>query len=149
MPRNWSGPTTTFSKAYGLAGLRAGYAVGSPQVMDPIRNSAPPFGLSAAAEAAALAAWADVAHTDQIVATVTASREALRKELLDRGLATPESRANFVWLPVGERAAELERLCVAHGVSVRAFAGEGVRVTVGEPAAEAAVVAAVEELLAQ
>ncbi|WP_432565251.1 aminotransferase class I/II-fold pyridoxal phosphate-dependent enzyme [Kineococcus sp. SYSU DK003] len=137
----------TFSKAYGLAGLRAGYAVGSAEVVAPVRNSAPPFGLSAAAEAAALAAWADAAHTAEIVATVTASREAFRGGLAERGLHTPDARGNFVWLPVGERATELERLCVRHGVSVRAFAGEGVRVTVGDPDAEAAVLAAVEDLL--
>ncbi|PRY11534.1 histidinol-phosphate transaminase [Kineococcus rhizosphaerae] len=137
----------TFSKAYGLAGLRAGYAVGDAEVLAPVRNSAPPFGLSGVAEAAALAAWADVDHTAEIVATVTRSRGAFRAHLAERGLETPDARGNFVWLPVSERALELEARCVAHGVSVRAFAGEGVRVTVGDPAAEAAVLTAVEEFL--
>ena len=137
----------TFSKAYGLAGLRAGYAVGSPEVMRTMQAVAPPFGLNRIAEAAAVAAWSDVAHTDLIVRTVTECRTLLRAELARRGIATPDSRANFVWLPVGADAERLEALCVEHGVSVRAFPGEGVRVTVGQPEAEAAVLAAVDEHL--
>lgn len=135
----------TFSKAYGLAGLRAGYAIGSPEVMRAVRATAPPFGLSAVAEAAALAAWSDREHTRHIVDTVTESRETFRRALGERGLYTPDSSANFVWLPVGDRAEALQAACVRHGVSVRAFAGEGVRVTVGCPQAEAAVLAAVDE----
>ncbi|MER6526824.1 hypothetical protein [Streptomyces sp. NPDC001508] len=77
--------------------------------------------------------------------TVTECRETFRRALGDRGLFTPGSRANFVWLPVGDQAEALEAACVRRGVSVRAFAGEGVRVTVGCPEAEAAVLAAVDE----
>ncbi|MFD0481396.1 aminotransferase class I/II-fold pyridoxal phosphate-dependent enzyme [Kineococcus sp. GCM10028916] len=139
----------TFSKAYGLAGLRAGYVVGSEETLRAVRASAPPFGLNAIAEAAALAAWSDEAHTAEIVRSVTASREAFRAGLAGLGLATPDARGNFVWLPVGERAVDLEELCVARGVSVRAFPGEGVRVTVGNLEAEAEVLAAVMEFLAR
>ncbi|MER5689831.1 aminotransferase class I/II-fold pyridoxal phosphate-dependent enzyme [Streptomyces sp. NPDC002205] len=83
----------TLSKAYGLAGLRAGYAVGSPEVIRVVRETAPPFGLSAAAEAAALTAWADLEHTRLIVNAVTACREDLRRVLSARGLPTPDARA--------------------------------------------------------
>jgi histidinol-phosphate aminotransferase len=137
----------TFSKAYGLAGLRAGYAVGSPEVVRTMLAVAPPFGLNAIAEAAAVAAFSDVAHTDLIVKTVTESRTAFRAGLARRGIVTPDSRANFVWLPVGADAARLEGLCVEQGVSVRAFLGEGIRVTVGSPEAEEAVLAAVDVYL--
>ena len=136
----------TFSKAYGLAGLRAGYMIAHPEVADNVRATAPPFGLSLIAEAGARAAWADTAHTDHIVAVVGEGREYLRHAAAERGFTTPVSGANFVWFPVGSRTAELRDACVAHGVSVRAFDGEGVRVTVGRREAEDAVLAAIDTL---
>ncbi|SHR30842.1 aminotransferase class I/II-fold pyridoxal phosphate-dependent enzyme [Mycobacteroides abscessus] len=136
----------TFSKAYGLAGLRAGYMIAHPEVADNVRVTAPPFGLSLLAEAGARAAWADTAHTDHIVNVVRQGREYLRGEAAKRGLPTPVSGANFVWFPVGSRAAELQDACVAQGVSVRAFDDEGVRVTVGNRDAEDAVLAAIDSL---
>lgn len=139
----------TFSKAYGLAGLRVGYAVADSAVAAPLHAAAPPFGLSAVAEAAACAALADATHTDRIVESVLTGRRHLRSGLADRGLETPASGANFVWIPVGPRAAALDAACVAHGVSVRTFAGEGVRVTVGDRDAEDAVLAAADDFIAQ
>ncbi|QTR99653.1 histidinol-phosphate transaminase [Rhodococcus qingshengii] len=136
----------TFSKAYGLAGLRAGYAVTNSAIAADLRSAAPPFGLSAVAEAAACTALTDPAHTDSIVETVTAGRSHLREQLALRGVETVPSGANFVWIPLGKRASALEAACVAQGVSVRMFPGEGVRVTVGERAAEDAVIAAVDAL---
>lgn len=132
----------TFSKAYGLAGLRAGYALGAAAVMDSLRATAPPFGLSAVAEAAAVAALDDEAHLASIVGTVRARRTAFTTALRDRGIHVPDSQANFVFLPVGERAVEVEHLSADAGVAVRAFPGDGVRVTVGHPDAETAVLRA-------
>ena len=136
----------TFSKAYGLAGLRAGYLIASPAIADNIRAASPPFGLSAVAEAGARAALRDTDYTARIIDVVRTGREHLRSGLAELGVATPESGANFVWIPVGERALELEAACVARGVSVRAFAGQGVRVTVGAREAEDAVLVAVADL---
>jgi histidinol-phosphate aminotransferase len=136
----------TFSKAYGLAGLRAGYLIAHRHVADNVRAAAPPFGLSLLAEAGARAAWADIAHTDHVVGVVREGREYLRAEAARRGLATPVSGANFVWFPVGSHTAEFRDACVAHGVSVRAFDGEGVRVTVGDRDAEDAVLAAIDSV---
>lgn len=136
----------TFSKAYGLAGLRAGYMIAHPDIADNVRAAAPPFGLSRLAEAGARAAWADTGHTDHIINVVRDSREYLRTEAAERGLHTPVSGANFVWLPVGAAALELQSACVAQGVSVRAFDGEGVRVTVGDRDAEDAVLAAIDSI---
>jgi histidinol-phosphate aminotransferase len=138
--------TRTFSKAYGLAGLRAGYALGPESLMSAIRAVAPPFGLSAVAEAAALAALGDPEHTTRIVESVKTGREAFRKRLCELGLNVPQSQSNFVFLPVGAQALDLEKACTARGVAVRAFAGDGVRVTVGYPEAEAAVLEAVESV---
>ncbi|ALE07870.1 aminotransferase [Arthrobacter sp. ERGS1:01] len=138
----------TFSKAYGLAGLRAGYLVTHPDVAAHVRAVSPPFGLNAVAEAAAVAALADDAALAANVATVVEGRTALATALADRGLTLPDSGANFLWLPVGDGSASLEMACLAEGVSVRCFAGEGVRVTVGSRDAEAAVLRAVDAWLA-
>ncbi|WP_199255055.1 aminotransferase class I/II-fold pyridoxal phosphate-dependent enzyme [Mycolicibacterium mengxianglii] len=136
----------TFSKAYGLAGLRAGYMIAHPDIADNVRAAAPPFGLSLLAEAGARAAWSDITHTDHIVKVVCDGREYLRREAARRGLKTPVSGANFVWFPVGSRALEFADACVEQGVSVRAFEGEGVRVTVGDRDAEDAVLTAIDSL---
>ncbi|WP_430334347.1 histidinol-phosphate transaminase [Rhodococcus sp. ACT016] len=139
----------TFSKAYGLAGLRVGYAVADSAVAAPLHAAAPPFGLSSVAEAAACAALADSGHTDRIVESVRAGRRHLQSGLAARGIETPPSGGNFVWIPESERATALDAACVAHGVSVRTFAGEGVRVSVGDRDAEDAVLAAVDDLTAR
>lgn len=137
----------TFSKAYGLAGLRAGYMIASAEIADNVRAASPPFGLSSVAEAAAVAAWSDAQHTEGIVGVVREGREFLRTSLADRGIATPVSGSNFVWIPWADALAGLEDACVRQGVSVRCFPGEGVRVTVGERDAELAVLAAVDDLV--
>ncbi len=115
-------------------------------LMVAMRAVAPPFGLSAVAEAAALAALADPEHTTQIVSSVRERREAFQKALRTRGVQIPESESNFVFIPAAEQVRELELACASKGVAVRAFADEGVRVTVGYPEAEAAVLEAVDLL---
>ncbi|MBB6407022.1 histidinol-phosphate transaminase [Arthrobacter sp. AZCC_0090] len=136
----------TFSKAYGLAGARVGYLAAAPEIVGNLRRSAPPFGLSRVAEAGAVAAWAEDEVLRDTVAGVVAGREFLAEELRNRGFRVPESGGNFVWIPV-EQARELEQACVRHGVSVRAFDGEGVRVTIGGREASQAVLAAVDSWL--
>jgi histidinol-phosphate aminotransferase len=132
----------TFSKAYGLAGLRVGYLVTSSSIAENVRATCLPFGVNAIAEAAASAAWADPEHTARIVSAVTNGREHLESALVELGVPVKASGANFVWAPVGRHARALEAECVAHGVSVRAFDDEGVRITVGEREAENAVITA-------
>lgn len=139
----------TFSKAYGLAGLRAGYLIANTEVAHVVHRTSPPFGLSRTASAAATAAWADEAHTRHVVATACADRERLRVALREVGVSTPESASNFVWLPAGPYALRLEELCNDRGVAVRAFDGEGVRITTGDPEASAACVRAVSDLIAE
>jgi histidinol-phosphate aminotransferase len=131
----------TFSKAYGLAGLRVGYAVSSPGVSGALRQVHLPFSVTIAGQAAALASL-DV--EDQLlaqVATVVELREPLRKELRDIGWDVPPAQGNFVWLPT-TGAEALSAVFEEHGVLVRAFPREGVRVTVGLPEDNAKVVAA-------
>lgn len=123
----------TFSKAHGLAGLRAGYLVSSAEVAGAVRSVLPPFPVSSVAVAAALAS---LAHPSVLAARVAATRDErtrLAALLGGRGVVVPDSEANFVWLPLGDRALDFADLCRAHGLLVRPFAGEGVRVTVGDP----------------
>ncbi|MGC4804072.1 histidinol-phosphate transaminase [Micromonospora sp. DT233] len=138
----------TLSKAWGLAGLRIGFLVASPEVAAAVRKVITPFSTSMAAQAGALAALAQADEVQRRCALVVAERErvteALRKVVAD----VPSSHANFVWLPLGQRAMEFARGCEARGVIVRPFAGEGVRVTIGTPAENDAFLAAAEAALA-
>lgn len=134
----------TLSKAWGLAGLRVGYLVAHPEVASAVRKVATPFGTSALAQAAALAALdqADevARRCDLVIAERTRVTEAVRKLVPD----VPESQANFVWLPLGERSAAFGAACESRGVIVRPFAGDGVRVTIGTPSENDAFLAAAE-----
>ncbi|GAA3024799.1 histidinol-phosphate transaminase [Actinokineospora globicatena] len=123
----------TFSKAYGLAGLRVGYLVAPESVTEAVRKVFVPFGVNAIAQVAALAS---LAAEDELLARcrdIVAERGRVRAELLALGYEVPETQANFVWLPLGERTAEFNEHCLNHKVVVRAFAGDGARVTIGTP----------------
>ncbi|GAA3448953.1 histidinol-phosphate transaminase [Dactylosporangium matsuzakiense] len=123
----------TLSKAWGLAGLRIGYLVGSPEVAGAVRKVVTPFSTSLAAQAAALAALDAEAEMRRRVDLVVAERarvvEAVRKVFPD----VPDTQANFFWLPIGEQALDFAAQCERAGVIVRAFQGDGVRVTLGTP----------------
>ncbi|KGM14965.1 histidinol-phosphate transaminase [Actinotalea fermentans] len=125
----------TFSKAYGLAGLRVGYALAHPDVAAAIRTAATPFGVNQLAEAAALASLEAEPALAERVAAVVAERERVLAGLRAQGWDVPESQANFVWLATGERTVDLAADARAHGLLVRPFAGEGIRISIGEPAA--------------
>lgn len=123
----------TFSKAHGLAGLRAGHLVAAPAVASAVRSVLPPFPVSTVAVAAALAS---LAHPDVLAERVAATRverDRVRALLAARGLPVAASAANFVWLPLAARSGDFADLCREHGLLVRPFPGEGVRITVGEP----------------
>lgn len=121
----------TFSKAYGLAGLRVGYAVGPEEVIAAVRKVCVAFSVNSLAQAAAVAAL-DVRDTllDRC-ADVARMRSPVRDALLEMGYTVPETQANFVWLPLGERTEAFTDHALQHKVVVRPFAGEGVRVTIG------------------
>lgn len=126
--------TRTFSKAYALAGLRVGYAVAQPDVAAAVRKCQVPFSVSGLAQECAVAALADGDEVARRAALTVAQRERVAGELTKLGFAVPPSQANFVWLPLGGRAAPFAEHCLGAGVVVRPFAGDGVRVTVGLPA---------------
>ncbi|MQA13460.1 MAG: histidinol-phosphate transaminase [Pseudonocardiaceae bacterium] len=123
----------TFSKAYGLAGLRVGYCVASEPVAEALRKVYVPFSVNSVAQAAALASL-DAA--DEMLARcgdIAVERDRVRDALIDAGYEVPESHSNFVWLPLGDRTTAFCEHCLDHKVVVRGFAGDGVRVTVGSP----------------
>lgn len=126
----------TFSKAFGLAGLRVGYGVGSEQVITAMRKVATPFGVSSVAQVAAVNALLPqgLAHMRESVRASVVERERMLIHLREAGWQVPDSQANFVWLPT-QAAAEISARLERSGLTVRAFPGEGIRITVGPPAA--------------
>jgi histidinol-phosphate aminotransferase len=136
----------TMSKAYGLAGLRVGYAVGDPHVITALKKVAIPFALNSLAQAAALAALAARAELIPRWSAVVAERDRVTEALRRFGFEVPPSQANFVWLPLRQRAAEFAAHTEDHKVIVRAFpdAAGGVRVTIGSPAENDALLTAAQ-----
>ncbi|WP_319448524.1 MULTISPECIES: pyridoxal phosphate-dependent aminotransferase [unclassified Mycobacterium] len=120
----------TFSKAYGLAGLRIGYAVGDPELITALGKVYVPFTATSISQAAAIASLdaADqlLARTDSVVAERTRVSTALRAA----GFTVPPSQANFVWLPLPGRAQEFAADSANNRVIVRPYGEDGVRVTV-------------------
>lgn len=129
----------TFSKAYGLAGLRVGYAMAHPAIAEAIRKALPPFGVTDVAQAAALASLDAHEELDQRVAAIVAERDRVLAALRDQGWEVPDTQANFVWLPLGDRSTAFAEH--VRPLAVRPFP-EGVRVTIGAPEANDRLVAA-------
>ena len=125
----------TFSKAYGLAGLRVGFAIAHEPVTAALRKTALPFGVNGIAQDAAIASLgAEDALLERVQALVT-ERTRVWEALREQGWDVPASEANFVWLRLGEQTPAFAAATAAAGVMVRPYGLEGVRVTVSEPAA--------------
>ncbi|MDH6112030.1 histidinol-phosphate aminotransferase [Kitasatospora sp. MAP12-15] len=125
----------TFSKAYGLAGLRIGFAIAHEPVATALRKTALPFGVSQLAQDAAVASLRAEEALMVRVEALVGERTRVAGALAEQGWTLAESQANFVWLRLGERTLDFAAACAAAGVIVRPFPGEGVRVTIGEVAA--------------
>jgi len=122
----------TFSKAYGLAGLRVGFAIAHEPVAAALRKTAVPFGVSQLAQDAAVASLRAEAALLVRVDALVAERARVHEGLAVQGWTPPHAQANFVWLRLGERTVDFAAACELAGVTVRPFAGEGVRITIGE-----------------
>ena len=122
----------TFSKAYGLAGLRVGYAVAHPEVAAALRKTATPFGVNSLAQAAAIASLDARDEMQERVDALVEERERVAEGLADQGWKLPPSDANFVWFPVGEQSTAFAEACEEAGLMVRQYGDDGVRVTIGE-----------------
>ena len=124
----------TLSKAYGLAGLRVGYAVAEPRLAEGIRAVSTPFGVSHLAQVAALASLAPAAQSELLerVDALVTERTRVTGALREQGWDLPDTQANFVWFGLGEATVQRAAEAKEAGVLVRPFAGDGLRVSIGE-----------------
>ncbi|MDD1385622.1 histidinol-phosphate transaminase [Curtobacterium poinsettiae] len=122
----------TFSKAYGLAGLRVGYALGPDYVLDAVRACAIPLSVTAQGQAAALASLEREAELLERVTEIAALRDRIVAELRAQGWDVPDAQGNFLWLPTGDRTATAAAAFEDAGIIVRAFPPEGIRISIGE-----------------
>ncbi|MEZ3160744.1 histidinol-phosphate transaminase [Microbacterium sp. BWT-B31] len=124
----------TFSKAFGLAGLRVGYAVGHARILDAARSTAIPLSVTAHAEVAALASLDAESELLERVEVIAERRDRLVAALRDLGWAIPDAQGNFVWFPAADETLAVAERFEQAGLIVRPFAGDGIRVSVGEEA---------------
>jgi histidinol-phosphate aminotransferase len=130
----------TFSKAYGLAGFRVGYAIAPLPIATALRAVSLPFGVSSVAQAAAIASLRAEPDLLERVDALVAERDRVVKGLADAGLVVPEPQGNFVWFGAGDRTLELAAAADELGIVIRPFAGDGTRITIGEPEANDRVI---------
>jgi len=141
----------TFSKVYGLAGLRVGYGVAAPDVVEAVDIVREPFNSNVPGQAAALAALEDEAHVRRTLELTRAERERLGSALRERGHRVAPSLANFLFVDVGRDAASVYRDLVAQGVVVRPLRAYGfdtaLRISIGAPEENARLLTALDAVL--
>ena len=139
----------TFSKTYGLAGIRIGYACCPPAFSDAIRRVREPFSVDALAQVAAIAALEDRAHIEATLANNRLGLETLAAAFREHGFEPTESYANFVFADLGRPAAPIVDALLRQGVIVRGLGAAGwLRVSVGTPEENALFVEAFRRALA-
>lgn len=134
----------TFSKAYGLAGLRLGYAVAREDVRDGLEKVALPFGVTDIAQAAGVKSLEVEGELQERIDVLVAERDALEAYLATTEWNAPLSQANFVWLPAGAKTDALQEHLMSRGIIGRAFSGDGIRISIGSPEANASLTAALQ-----
>jgi histidinol-phosphate aminotransferase len=136
----------TFSKVYGLAGLRIGYGIGHPTLVAEMNKLRTPFNVTSVGQAAALAALDDTEHVRRSIETNRAERRRLFLELTKLRLSPVPSETNFLFIPVGLFAKSLCEELLHEGVIVRPLAWMGfpdaIRISVGSPAENTKLLAA-------
>jgi histidinol-phosphate aminotransferase len=129
--------TRTFSKAYGLAGLRVGYALSSAAIAGLLNRVRQPFNVNSLGQRAAFAALGEQAWVEECCSRIRAERERLRNTLADMGIATLPSRGNFLLAEIPD-AASVNEFLLRQGVIVRPVVNYGLpdylRISVGLPA---------------
>ena len=142
----------TFSKVYGLAGLRVGYAVAAPEVVEAVDIVREPFNSNLLAQAGALAALEDRAHVRRTVELARAERERMSGALRERGLTVLPSLANFLFVDLARDGAAVYRELGARGVIVRPLRAYGfdtaLRISLGTPEENGRLLAALDAVLA-
>ena len=140
----------TFSKIHGLAGLRIGYAVASPEMIEVLHKTRQPFNVNSIAQAGALAALEDEAHLRETRRVVDEGRDYLQEQLADMRIPFVPGVANFVMVNVGDGCAVFEEL-LRRKIIVRPLKGYGlsewVRISVGPMKENKKLIAALSEVL--
>ena len=143
----------TFSKAYGLAGLRVGYGITRPEIAEILNRVRSPFNVNLPAQAAAAAAIADSAHVARAVALNAEGRNYFYREFERMGLNFVPSEGNFVLVDVGRDSREVFEALQHKGVIVRSTYGMGlprhIRVTTGTMPQNERFIAALQEVLSE
>ncbi|BBZ33361.1 aminotransferase [Mycolicibacterium confluentis] len=130
----------TFSKAYGLAGIRTGYGCCAPHIARTLWTMQLPFGSTVTSLAAVVASYRSERQLDQRIRAVVDERGYLHARLRALGVGCTESHANYLYVPDG--LASPERMYAETGVRVRGYAGGGVRITIGTRQSSHAVLSA-------
>ena len=142
----------TFSKAFGLAGLRIGCLVGSPAALDPVRRAVPVYSVNVAAAVAILAALDDLDHLKDYLRQVVESKALLYAACDRLGLAYVTSHSNFVLVRAGERTERLVTGALAKGIYLRDRSSEpgcagSLRIATGIVVHTLRAIAVMEEVL--
>ncbi len=137
----------TFSKIYGLAAMRVGYAIGMPETFSELRKTQAPFSVSQVAQAAAAASLSNQGELQRRQAANEAGRHYLIGVLAERGLPHTESQTNFVWFQLGDDSARTADEFVNRGIIVRPMSRGWLRVTVGNNTENEKFVAALAKVI--
>lgn len=135
----------TFSKVYGLAGLRIGYGVSQPYIVEQMDRVREPFNTSSVAQAAAEAAIGDAAHVERSVKLNNEGRSLLYREFTALGIDYVPTEANFIFASVKDAAGLYEKLLL-HGIIIRPAGARAVRVTIGLPEENKRLIEALNKL---
>jgi len=143
----------TFSKIYGLAGVRLGYAVADPEVLAPLLKVKEPFAVNRLAQAAGIAALEDDGFLEATIAATINGRQFICRGVQRLGLSCIPSHTNFILVRVGPRAGGVARRLLERGIIVRPCdlygLPEFLRITVGTPKQNARLLSALEEILGE
>ncbi|GGF37162.1 histidinol-phosphate transaminase [Subtercola lobariae] len=137
----------TFSKAYGLAGLRVGYGVGPVNVIDAARSASIPLSVTAHAQLAALASLDVEDELLERVGHIARLRTHIWQGLTAQGWSVPEPQGNFVWLTTGDYTNEAAAILAKNGIMARPFHPDGIRVSIGESESVDKLLASTEEIV--
>lgn len=139
----------TFSKAYGLAGLRVGYGIASQAVAEALGKTRMPFAVTDLAQTAAVASLDAADELELRVDALVDERERVLAALADQGWAIPSTQANFVWFPLGAATDEFVEAAAARGLSVRGFSGDGARATIDVPGSNDTLIDVAQQFIRQ
>lgn len=141
----------TFSKIYGLAGLRVGYGIARQDIVEVLNKVRQPFNVSMIAQAAARASLKDKEHVAKSIKINSEGKEFLYKELEKMGLDYVPTEANFILIHVGRSGAEVMSKMLKKGVIVRPVGGyelpNSIRVTIGTPEQNQKFISALKEVM--